>query len=155
VILLVGSLAPAARRRPLAEGALVTAAALLAWAGLAVVPALNARKGLKAFCSAVKPRAAAGLPAGERLTSAGASRFPCLVYYLGRERVVSRSGGAFLQGVAAAPRGTTGLAIAEYRDLEDWRAAGLDADILHEAGGRRRGRLVFFRWRAAGKVAVD
>jgi hypothetical protein len=120
-----------------------------------VVPALNARKGLKSFCSAARPHIASALPAGGQLVSAGASRFPCLVYYLGRERVVSMSGGEFRKKVAAAPRGSAGLAVAEVGDLEDWRAAGMNADILHEAGGGRRGRLVLFRWRAAGKVAVD
>ncbi len=140
------SLAPAERRWPLAESALVSAAALLIWGGLAVMPAFNPRKSLKAFCETSAARA----EPGEKIASVGASRFPCLVYYLGSGRVSAWKPGRFRKHAEGQPGDEGGLAIAELKQLRKWRDQWLDAEVLHRQVGRRRSRLALFRWRGGG-----
>ncbi len=150
-LLVAMSLARAARRWPLAESALVSTAALLIWSGLAVMPVFNSRKSLKAFCAASVARAAPG----EEIASVRASKFSCLVHYLGRGRVSAWEVARFRGHVKGRPRDSGGLAIAELKKLNDWRAEWLDAEVLYRQVGRRKNRLALFRWRGGGKKKGD
>lgn len=150
-LLVAMSLARPARRWPLAESALVSAAALLIWGGLAVMPLFNSRKSLKAFCAASAARAAPG----EGIYSVRASKFPCLVHYLGRRRVSPWKVAQFRGHVKSQPRDAGGLGIAELKKLQEWRADWLDAEVLYRQVGGRRNRLALFRWRGGGKKKSD
>ncbi|MHC4914136.1 MAG: ArnT family glycosyltransferase [Planctomycetota bacterium] len=149
-LIVVMSLAPAARRRPLAESSAVALSAALVWAGLTLVPALNARKSPARFCAEVDR----AVPAGEVVANVAATRFSMLAYYLGRNRVRNFDG---LKGFRRYTDGlTSGHSITEDHKLRRWMKRGeVSARIVLDSGGRSRRRVVLFEWKREGPVRVD
>jgi 4-amino-4-deoxy-L-arabinose transferase len=141
-LIVIMSLSPARRRRPLAESTACVLVGALIWAGLTVVPAFNARKSPARFCAGVNRT----LPPGEVVANVEATRFSMLAYYLGRGRVRDFDDiGEFLKyadGLAS------GHGIAERKKLVRWRRNGdLSAEIVLESGDRSSRRMVLFEWR--------
>ncbi len=141
------SLAPARRDWPVAEGALVTAAAVLIWGGVAVLPSLNARKSPKDLCIAAQQI----VPAGEKILSVRVSRFPLMAYYLGWERVRECDRTRMLR--SHMRKKPSGFGVAERANVLKWIGEGwLPARIRAETAGRRKSRAVLFEWNARKKV---
>jgi 4-amino-4-deoxy-L-arabinose transferase-like glycosyltransferase len=141
------SLAPAKRDWPLCESALVAAAGVLIWAGLAVLPSMNARKSPRALCREIRRI----VPAGEKIVSVRVSRFPLMAYYLGWDRIwVCNKGKWVRRHMARTP---TGFGVGERKDVLKWIKEGwLPARIRAESGGRRKTRAVLFEWNTRKKV---
>ncbi len=146
-LIVVMSLAPARRDWPLAESALVSAAGVLVWAGLAVLPSMNARKSPRALCAEIRRI----VPAGEKIVSVRVSRFPLMAYYLGWDRVWVCNKGKWLRRHML--RTPNGFGIAERNDVLKWIEEGwLPAEIRAESERRRESRAVLFEWKTRKKV---
>lgn len=147
-LILIMSLAPARAGWPLAESLSVTVACVLIWTGLAVNPEINDHKSLKSFCRGVADQTGAG----QVIDCVKAQGGPCLVYYLGRERVRAWPIESFLAHAAGQPSEIGGHAVTSLKNLSAWRNGGLSAEVLLELNRRKDTRLVFFKWRGGGKL---
>ncbi len=141
-LIVIMSLAPARRRRPLAESAACVLVGALIWAGLTVVPAFNARKSPARFCAEVNR----AVPPGEVVANVEATRFSMLAYYLGRGRVRDFDD---LEGFLKYADGfASGHGIAERKKLIRWMRDGdLSAGTVLESDDRSSRRMVLFEWR--------
>jgi hypothetical protein len=138
---LLMSLAPSRRGWPLVECALVSVVCALAWGGLAVQPAFNARKSPAAFAREVLRR----VPREQRIAVVDSTDFPLMVFYLGPDRVVRRKR-RDLGRTSQDQNNEAGWVVCDADNIYRLRAG---AAVVHDPGGSDDDRPVLLRLRLA------